>query len=922
MVPDPSHDEPGPTEPKGDKGEKDASWQWRDEEFPTPKPHFGTAKNAAGMENFGRCFTFLVPILIFCTKAALASAKLPAKSKHKHRPHKKAAKPSSGWLDRIVLSLLALLTFYAFTTCPHDEALSNPVCRGLQQYRMHVLEPYVLPPIYRGLAHPFVAPYIAKAQHLERTALRPVYQRTAPHVAAAKVIVWDRAAVPVFNAYVAPQYHKHVVPQWRKHVGPHIARVAPYAARAQRSLERTAFTLHKTYTTRVAPAAARAYALAKPHAITVYRTARPHALALYAHGKALAAKGADKAGAARREYVDPHVQRIWDKVLELSGAGPVTSGTQGVPVPEPASTAATSEDSTTEAVVSETKVAAVVTPVEEKATATPSATPEPEEEVPAVQATPSAVPVEASTVVPPVPSSSAVPVQTVPAESSTIVPPPSQSKVESASIAEELSAASIAVESAHGMESPVVEEILSDVEASISATPSSSSSSTIQTSSAIPNPSETSSAAAEAVTAASVVIQSAHGMESPVVEEILADPIAVEEILEEEPEDDLSGFLDDIGLAPVEPTDPNVDDAPYAGEFEPDKDEDITLTPAQIHALERQAQEEQEFIKERDTREKRADLEDRMAKSKVTLTALSKEKNKQLRKALVGFRKAAVAQMDDPRTEVGGAVSAVRKEGEKMLAGLEGYLKKEEKAAAADRAQGKDLKERMDRWTTVVGRVEEKLGARVQTAQAVITQFHVDLKAKEVNEGMTIITEMKEACSYEQGLVGLDLSWLHDVTYMDWQVYHGLGEVGEKFQADASAIQAGTHAHPPVDPFIPRLERMQGDLTGLVAGFVTQINTLKQRAEGAFSEVVEEPVQEPEVEDPVEPEPTVEDPLEVETETPADGEPPVSILPVDPPAKPPVEPEIFDPAQVILGKSTEQVKQAMENAKAHEHEEL
>ncbi|KAJ7777226.1 hypothetical protein B0H16DRAFT_1504752 [Mycena metata] len=864
--------------------------------------------------------------------AALASSK-PAKSKHKHRHHnfRKAPKPSSGWLDRIVLSLLALLTFYAFTTCPHDEALSNPVCRGLQQYRTHVLEPYVLPPIYRGLAHPSVAPYIAKAQHLERTALRPVYQRTAPYIAAAKVVVWDRTFIPAFNAYVAPQYRKHVVPQWRKHAGPHIARAAPYATRAQHALERTAFTLHKTYTTRVAPAGARAYAFGKPHAISAYRAARPHVLALYAHGRALAAKGADQAGAARREYVDPHVQRIWDKVLELSGVGPMASGTQEVPVPEPASTAATSEDSTTEAVVSETKVAAVVTPV---ATTTPSATPEPEE-VSSVEATPSgsssatavkasssAVPVEASTVIPPVPASSIVPVETV---SSTVVPPPSQSKVDTASIAEELSAASIAVESAHGMESPVVEEILSDVDASVSATPSSSSSSSSSSTSSAPS---SAAAEAEAATAASVVMQSAHGMESPVVQEILEEVVG-DQPAEDDADDDLSSFFDDLDLTPVAPTAPTADDAPYAGEFEPDKDEDILLTPTQIRELEQRAQEEQEEIKERTTREKRADLEDRMAKSKVKLTALAKEKNKQLRKALVGLRKVAVAEMDDPRTEVGGAVPGVRKEGKKMLAGLEAYVKKEEKAAAADRALGKDLGERRERWETVVGRVEEKLGARVQAAQAVITQFHVDLKAREVNEGMEIIGEMTEACSHEQGTIGLDLSWLHDVTYMDWQVYHGLAEIGETFQADASAIQAGTHAHPPVDPFLPRHARMQGDLTELVTAFVAQITALKQRAEAAFSEVVEEPaVEEPiveehvieepiAVEEPEEPEPTVEDPAET-----ADEEPRVSILPVDPPAKPPVEPEIVDPAQIILGKSTEQVKQAMENAKAHEHEEL
>ncbi|KAJ7173515.1 hypothetical protein C8R46DRAFT_1255748 [Mycena filopes] len=740
------------------------------------------------------------------------------------------------------------------------------------------LEPYVLPPIYRGLAHPSVAPYIAKAQHLERTALRPAYEKTAPYAIAIKRTAWDRTAVPLFNAYVAPQYQKHIVPQWRKHAGPYIARVAPYATRAQLVLERTAFVLHKTYSTRVAPAAARAYAFGKPHTIRVYRAAKPACARAVRTRKGVGGqgRGQGRRGAAR---------------------SPVGTATQqGVRVPEPASTAASSDDSTTELVTSETKVAAVVTPVEEKAT--PSATPEPAEEVPAVKATSSASSSSSSLA-----SSSGVLV-----EASTVTPPRlPQTTAETASVAEELSAASIAVESAHGMESPVVEEILADVKASVSATTSSSSSSVVESSSsAVPTP--TPSAPADAVTAASVVMQSAHGMETAVVEEILTDPVAAEEFLqeplvEEEPEEDFSSFLDDIGLAPEEP---GIDDSPYAGEYEPDADEDIALTPAEIHALEVQAREEQAFAKQRDTKEKRADLESRMAESKVTLTAMVKEKNKQLRKTLVGLRKAAVAQMDDPRTVVGGAVPAARKEGEKMLAGLEGYLKKEEKAAFADRAQGKDLAERANRWTTVVARVEEKLGERVQTSQGVITQFHVELKAKEVDDGLAIINQLKEACTQEQGKVGLDLSWLDDVTYMDWRVYHALAEIGENFQVEASAIQAGTHAHPPVDPFLPRLNRMQSELTGLVNEFIAQIQALRQRAEKAFSAELVEP--KPTVEDPIEA-PTVEDPVE---------EPTVSILPVEPPAAPPAEPGVVDPAQVILGKTAEQVEQALKNADAHD----
>lgn len=39
---------------------------------------------------------------------------------------------------------------------------------------------------------------------------------------------------------------------------------------------------------------------------------------------------------------------------------------------------------------------------------------------------------------------------------------------------------------------------------------------------------------------------------------------------------------------------------------------------------------------------------------------------------------------------------------------------------------------------------------------------------------MAIIQQVKDACGQAQGNVGLELSWLGDVTWMDWQVYHDL----------------------------------------------------------------------------------------------------------------------------------------------------
>ncbi|KAJ7493190.1 hypothetical protein B0H11DRAFT_1858528 [Mycena galericulata] len=816
---------------------------------------------------------------VAAAKNAASSQKPPTKSKHKNKHHKKAPKPPSGLLDRLVYLSLSLLVLYAFITCPQEGSLSNPVCRSLSQYRIHVLEPYVLPPIHKALAHPSVAPYVARAEHLERTTLRPAVLKTAritaPYAAAAKRVVWDRTVVPAYTAYVLPR----VLPPYNRYIAPKIAQAAPYAARTQRALEDTAFVLHKAYTQRVQPAALKAYAFAEPWAIRAWRAARPHALALAAQGKVWASLAAAKAGEARRAYVDPHVVRIWDKVLELSGAGPVGGPTeQGtlVPVTFAEETAATTGDSTTEAVVIETSVAAAVTPVE-ASSSTPSVT--------AVEEVPTTTPTATAS------SSSAPP----PAETTSVV----ETDIPVAEVEPELSAASVAVQSAHGTEPSVVSEIVEDVKskaAKVAASPEKVTPSpekvATPSSSSAPPPAETASVVAPKVPAgeveaeifaASVAAQSAHGMESPVVEQIIEDikhkfpnvdtaaPVHVPEAEPEQEEEDdgMNDFLADIGL-----NEPVVED---------NYEEEEQLTPAERHALERQQAEEQAEAKLRQTAEKRADLEGRMAASNEALGAMVKEKNKQLRKALVGLRKAAVAKMDDPQTVIGGQLPGLEKEADKLFKGLEGYVKKEAKNNKVG-----DNSERMDRWITVVGKVEEKLQEKVASVQNAIQQYHVDLKASEVNEGMAIIQQVKDACSQAQADVGLELSWLHDVTYHDWNKYHDLARIGEKFQKDASEIQAGTHAHPPVDPFIPRLQKMQDDFTSLVDGFVTRLNALRQQAEVVFALGT-----------------GVEDGSDESAE-----EPEVSILPIDPDAELPLGDV---PPPVVIGKSPQQVLQALEN---------
>ncbi|KAJ6616961.1 hypothetical protein B0H10DRAFT_2218947 [Mycena sp. CBHHK59/15] len=821
------------------------------------------------------------------SKNAASSQKPPSKSKHKNRHHKKTPKRSNSLLDYLVYLSLLFLGVYALSVCPHDHALANPLCRSLSQYRAHVLEPYVLPPIHKALAHPAVAPYVAHAQRLERTA--------APYAAAAKRAVWDRALVPSYNLYVVPQWRARVLPPWRRHAGPYLDKAAPHLRTAQRVLSDTAATLHQAYAQYVHPAALRVYIITKPHAVRAYTLAKPHAIAAGAQARVAGARLAVKAGEVRRAYVDPHVVRIWAKVLELSGAGPVGSATEQVPE-EPATTKATSEEPTKAAKPTTAVVEPVMTPVEVVSSSSSAA---PAEEVAATvlqsssssvtavdaEKTPSAEKVaapsaetvavpsaevvaapSAETASPSASSSSAV---SVPAEttSSAETTPPAAETV--------LSAASVVAEYAHGAESAVVVEIVADAVAAAedaateevtSATVSEDATSAADVTTA-PTPTlsaDTASPVDTLLSGASVAAESAHAMESELAEAF------AEEL---DAEEDMDDFYSALGLVDKQ--------APAEEEEEIDD-----LTPIERARLQQQEAEERAAAAERKTAEKRADLMARMARSSETLGVMVKDKNKQLRKALVAIRKGAVAQIENPQSAVGGVLPALGREADKLLKGLEGYLRKEAKVN-----KGGDPVERTERWEKVVGKVEEKLTEAIQAAQGAVHQFHVDVKAEEVNEGMAIIQQVKDAASQAQGDVGLDLSWLEDVTWMDWQVYHDLARIGEKFQAEASEIQAGTHTSPPVDPFVPRIEKMNAEIAEMVQGYVGRLAKLKQQAGALFAGVAASPPPPP--------------PTEADA-----ADPQVSILPVDAVPGTPKD-EDFDAAQVVIGKSKKQVEEAL-----------
>jgi hypothetical protein len=102
-------------------------------------------------------------------------------------------------------------------------------------------------------------------------------------------------------------------------------------------------------------------------------------------------------------------------------------------------------------------------------------------------------------------------------------------------------------------------------------------------------------------------------------------------------------------------------------------------------------------------------------------------------------------------------------------------------------------------------------------------------------------------------------------------------------------MQNGSHPIPPVDPIHHALEQLQQNLSDLVSGWHAAAQKLNLHAEKEVFVVT----------------------------TTHEAQPEVSILPVDPTG----EPGSFDAGQVVIGKSPEQVEQAIRDAPPL-HEEL
>ncbi|KAF8652164.1 hypothetical protein AX16_004521 [Volvariella volvacea WC 439] len=247
--------------------------------------------------------------------------KQSAKQKDRPAPPRPRRIP---FYHRIITFLLIVLTFHTITTCPTDASLSSPVCRSLAIYRHNVVEPYILPPVTAILKSPSVKPYVESVQStlaphvqtVERVEkfLRPYTQRAGSYLNWASVKVYYSFILPTYRTYVLPHVETHALPHYNAYVQPYIRQVTPYINYATASVQYVWVT--------VKPHVVNTYVFLKPHVIRAWIFARPYLCATWHQAKVQGGKGAVKFVELRKEFVDPHIRRIWEKVVEPSAQSP------------------------------------------------------------------------------------------------------------------------------------------------------------------------------------------------------------------------------------------------------------------------------------------------------------------------------------------------------------------------------------------------------------------------------------------------------------------------------------------------------------------------------------------------------------------------------------------------------------------------
>lgn len=275
-------------------------------------------------------------------------------------------------------------------------------------------------------------------------------------------------------------------------------------------------------------------------------------------------------------------------------------------------------------------------------------------------------------------------------------------------------------------ESPISMSTLEDIPALTSASPPTSSSisaaSTLSTSNSPEGSSLADSSisepAKEFAASASSIIQSSltpNSISSEVSSE--PSPTKVESWFaeEEEPVEDLTEFLAEIGL----------NDGPSS-------DSPPESSPEQPAVPQETEEDEEELLRLKaiETAEKRADIESRHTQWEIDLEKFGKAQRKVVRASLNRLREAAVEEARAPNAAIRMHVDGLLQEAEKSLKSLKAYTRKLA-------TENKSEIEKITNWENVVNKVDRKFTKRVEEATDGIREWwsaYVDKEVGEVNK--------------------------------------------------------------------------------------------------------------------------------------------------------------------------------------------
>ena len=206
----------------------------------------------------------------------------------------------------------------------------------------------------------------------------------------------------------------------------------------------------------------------------------------------------------------------------------------------------------------------------------------------------------------------------------------------------------------------------------------------------------------------------------------------------------------------------------FSTEIGLDLDEPEDAVPEEIEPTQPEESEEQREArlkaKAEETAWKRKEIVDRHTDWEYQLEDLKGEQMQIFTLSLYNARKTA-AKMLKKESSVQKAIDNFAADGDRYLKGAESYLRNLVKEKKQDKSA---------LWERVIQKVEDRFEKRLDDVDRKVGDWYNEFAANErtlVNKATTIVSEFAQKAQVD---LGLDYSWLDDVTVDDWTRYHDL----------------------------------------------------------------------------------------------------------------------------------------------------